>query len=133
VKTYRGKTLPEARVSNRQRFRVRPGYQSSDLLLEVVGDHRRPGFPNVASLLSASLNARRQPHPEGLDHIDPVLHDRFITYWSFPDGSYEIDDDLWGLFVTARENNEGVIARVEGALVATGLFEKEEVDFAQYR
>lgn len=115
------------------RFRVRPVFHGSELLVEVMDDHREDGFPNIALLLRDALGATQVRHPEGLD--DPRIamsQDRYFGYWIYPGGRYEIDDDIWGLFVSAKENNVVVIADVERALLATGQFEKQAVDFAQF-
>jgi hypothetical protein len=72
---------------------------------------------------------------------DPSIHefikhqaliDHFISYWVYAGGSYEIDDDWGGLFVLPKENNSKVASDVEQALLRTGLFVKEEVNFADY-
>jgi hypothetical protein len=116
------------------RFRVRPIYHGREFLVEVMGDHRVDGFPNVAAILQDVLGASKIPHPEKLD--DPkvaVMHDRYFSYWIYAGGSYEIDNDTWGMFVWAKENNETVIADIERGLISTGRFAKETVDFEQYR
>jgi hypothetical protein len=116
------------------RFRVRPGYQSPDLLVELMGDHRAPGFPDLSASLRDQLGASRVPHPEGLDDGNfDWIEGRRISFWTYPGGSYEIDDDIWGLFVSANENNAAVIADIERALLKTGFFEKQSVDFDQFR
>lgn len=85
-------------------------------------------------MLCDALHATQKPHPENLDalHI-AAAQDRFFSFWAFPGGNYEIDDDIWGLFISAKENNEAVTAEVERALLATGRFVKEAVDFEQFR
>ena len=116
------------------RFYVRPVYHGTDLLVEIVDDHRIAGFPDVARILRDALGAQRVPHPQGMD--DPhaaLLHDRFFSYWRYPGGEYEIDDDIWALFVAAPVGNAAVIADVERALAASGLFVRQDVDFARYR
>ncbi len=113
------------------RFRTRPGYQTRELLIELMDDHRAPGFPDISVMLRDLLGASKAPHPEGFD--GRYLMDRRITFWTYPGGSYEIDDDNWGLFVSAPENNISVIADVERVLLETGHFEKQSVDFDQFR
>lgn len=122
------------RMSDPIRFRVRPIYHRSDLLIEVMGDHRGEGFPDLAAILQDALVASKVPHPDNLD--DPkiaLMQDRYISFWTYAGGKYEIDDDIWGLFVSAKENNIAVIADVERALNATGRFAKEFVNFEQFR
>jgi hypothetical protein len=114
------------------RFRVRPGYHSENLLVEFCADNRAADFPDVAELLRQALRSQRKKHPSFDEANIAMTLDRFIGFWSYPGGTYEIDDDIWGLFVRAEENNRQVIAEVERALLATGQFVKEDVDFADY-
>jgi hypothetical protein len=114
------------------RFRVRPGYHSENLLIEFCADNRAGDFPDVAELLRHSLRSQRKKHPD-LDEANiAMILDRFITFWSYPGGTYEIDDDIWALFIRAEENNRQVIADIERALLDSGRFVKEDVDFADY-
>jgi hypothetical protein len=121
-------------MSDPIRFRVRPVYHGDELLIEIVDDHRGEGFPNVASILRDALQAKQVPHPDKLD--DPRIalsQDCYFSFWAYPGGHYEIDDDIWSLFVLAKESNGAVIADVERALISTGRFVKEAVDFEQFR
>lgn len=98
-----------------------------------MGDHRSEGFPNVGAILQDALQASKVPHPEKLD--DPEIacaQERYISFWTYAGGTYEIDDDIWGLFVSANKNNVAVIADVERALSSTGRFVKELVSFQQF-
>jgi len=116
-------------MTNLIRFRVRPVFHGSDLLVEVLDDHRAADFPNVATILQDTLHSVQVPHPDGLD--EPVValsQDRYFSYWTYARGSYEIDDDIWGLFVTAS-----IVADIETALLSTGKFVKEEVDFSEFQ
>lgn len=116
------------------RFYVRPVYHGTDLLVEIVDDHRVEGFPDVAGILRDALGAQRVPHPQGMDDPNMALsQDRFFSYWRYAGGEYEIDDDIWALFVTAPVDTAAVIADVERALSASGMFVRKEVDFARYR
>lgn len=116
------------------RFYVRPVFHGTDLLVEIVDDHRVDGFPDIAAMLRDGLGAERVAHPEGMDRIDiALLQDRYFSYWTYPGGEYEIDDDIWGLFVTAPADNAAVIADVERVLLSTGRFARMAVDFAKYR
>lgn len=121
-------------MSNPIRFRVRPVFHGSDLLIEIMDDHRAEGFPSVDVVLRDALRATKAPHPDKLDNPSIALsQDRFFSFWTYAGGAYEIDDDWGGLFVTAEKNNRAVIADVERALVATGQFVPEPVDFEQFR
>ncbi|AOK59521.1 hypothetical protein [Burkholderia ubonensis] len=120
-------------MTNLIRFRVRPVYHGSDLLVEVLEDHRADHFPNVAAILQDALHSVRVPHPDGLDEPRIALfQDRYFSYWTYARGHYEIDDDIWGLFVTASINNLSIVADIARALLLTGKFVKEEVDFGKF-
>ncbi|RQT77668.1 hypothetical protein [Burkholderia cepacia] len=120
-------------MTNLIRFRVRPEFHGSDLLVEVLDDHRAADFPSIAAILQDALHAVEVPHPDGLDEpVVALFHDRCFSYWTYARGHYEIDDDIWGLFVTASSDNASVIADIEGALLSTGKFVKEYVDFRKF-
>jgi hypothetical protein len=120
-------------MTNLIRFRVRPVFHGSDLLVEVLEDHRAVGFPDVAVILQDALRSVRVPHPDGLDEPAVALsQDRYFSYWTYARGSYEMDDDIWGLFVTAPIDNVPIVADIESALLATGKFVKDEVDFSEF-
>jgi hypothetical protein len=121
-------------MSNLIRFRVRPVYHGSELLIELLDDHREEGFPSVALILRDALGATSRSHPDNLDDPRVALsQDRYFSYWTYSGGNYEIDDDIWALFASAKDSNKAVIADVERALLATGQFVKESVDFEQFR
>jgi hypothetical protein len=115
-----------------ERIRVRPGYGSKKLLVEFCGDHRCAGFPNVGEILRQALHAS----PVKLFNFDEakvaIATDRYVGLWTYSNGSYEIDDDTWGLWIQCRENNHQVIGDIEHALIRSGLFEKDEVNFEDY-
>lgn len=118
---------------NLRKFRTRPGYASSELLIELCGDHRADDYPNVSNLLQEALHSTIQHHPDpGLVSTCAVL-DRFISYWRYKNHFYEIDDDWGGLFITSVPYNPVVISDLENALLQSSLFEKEPVDFSNYK
>ncbi|WP_175820898.1 hypothetical protein [Burkholderia sp. BCC0419] len=115
------------------RFRVRPVYHGSDLLVEVLDDHRAADFPDLAAILRDALHAVRLTHPDGLDDPQVAMsQDRYFSYWTYARGHYEIDDDIWGWCVTAPVNNRAIVADIERALLATGRFIQETVDFGKF-
>ncbi|KAG8152721.1 hypothetical protein [Burkholderia catarinensis] len=120
-------------MTNLIRFRVRPVYHGSDLLVEILEDHRAVEFPSIAAILQGALHSVRVPHPDGVDDQQVALsQDRYFSYWTYAQGDYEIDDDIWGLFVTASVNNSAIVADIERALLLTGEFVKEAVDFGKF-
>lgn len=86
-------------------------------------------------ILQEALHAKLLRHPDPKMHEfikTDALMDHFISYWVYAGGSFEIDDDWCGLFVLPQENNSRVASDVEQALLGSGLFVKEEVNFADY-
>ena len=111
---------------------MRPAYQSKELLAEFCGDHRAEGFPKLAQLLAQALDSKEQPHPVFDTPKIAMETDRFFSYWAYDKGTYEIDDDIWACFISAPQNNVQVIADIERVLLESGLFIREEIDFANY-
>lgn len=68
-----------------------------------------------------------------LDQVRLMSQDRLFSYWAYPGGHFEIDDDTWGPLDLAKDGNGVVIADVEQALLGTGKFVKEYVDFRQFK
>jgi len=91
--------------------------------IEILGDHRSGGFPNVRVLLRDALIATESPPPPSFAEVvrTSMLIDRFISFWTYPGGAYEIDDDDGGLFVTPLHGAE-VGADVAAALIRSGQF-----------
>ena len=104
-----------------EQFRIRPAHGGTNLLIELCGDHRAPGYPKVAALLAAALGATWQAHPV-FSAASMMATDRYFSCWTYDGGTYEIDDDVQACCITAADGNAGVIADLEQALTASGLF-----------
>lgn len=102
-------------------FRIRPEYGGANLLFEFCGDHRAEGYPNVSMLLAEVLGAIPQKHPV-FSAETMIATDRYFSYWLYKNGTYEIDDDIWGYFITVPDGNPKVIADLEHALTNSGQF-----------
>jgi hypothetical protein len=50
-----------------------------------------------------------------------MLIDRFISFWVYPAGEYEIDDDIGGMFITPRPGGR-VSGDIVDALTRSGQF-----------
>jgi hypothetical protein len=115
-----------------EKFRVRPGHKSKELLIEFWGDHRSEDYPNIRKILEVGLSAKPKKHPS-LDIVSIGLAtDEFISLWEYENGIYELDDDIWAYFIMATDNNAQVISDVEQVLLKSGEFIKEEADFSKY-
>ncbi|WP_067223360.1 hypothetical protein [Marinomonas gallaica] len=115
-----------------EKFRVRPGYKSKELLIEFWGDHRSEKFPDIQSILAQGLDAKPAKHPILDTATIAMATDEFIFLWKYKDGEYELDDDTWAFFIHAPDNNIQVISDIEKVLLASGQFIKEEADFSEY-
>ena len=113
-----------------QKFRVRPEYKSKNLLIEFSGDHRSRGFPNVTDILKSKLNSRRAYRLRDLQK-NMFNFNGYTSTWVYKNGIYEIDNDIWSLFVLASKNNETIVHDISSALLSSGYFIKEEVDFSE--
>lgn len=102
-----------------EKFRVR--YGGAHSLIEFCGDHRAENYPNVSRLLADALGAMSQKHPV-FSAETMIATDRYFSYWSYKNGIYEIDDDIWGCFITVPDGNANVIADLEHALTNGGQF-----------
>ena len=128
-------------LTKMEKFLVRPGYKTEELLIEFLGDHTGPQYPDIQKILVQGLKAE----PDQLKSFEPtqyssfdiatmaVAADEFQTFWKYSNGEYELDDDIWAFFIHAPKNNRQVISDIEGVLLASGKFIKEEVDFSQYK
>jgi len=115
-----------------EKFRVRPGYKSKELLIEFWGEHRSENFPDIQDILAHGLDAKPVKHPTLDTATIAMATDEFITLWKYKNGDYELDDDTWAFFIHAPDNNIQVISDIEKVLLASGQFIKEEVDFSEY-
>lgn len=114
------------------RFKIRPGYGSKLLLVEFCGDHRADDFPDVSTILLAALGAQPGPAVSRREVEIALATDCYTGTWVYDKGSYLIDDDTWGLWIHCEENNQQVVADIERALLGSGLFVRENVDFDDY-
>ncbi|WP_446441744.1 hypothetical protein [Pseudoalteromonas sp. 1181_04] len=48
-----------------EKFLVRPGYKTEELLVEFLGDHREPQFPDIQEILVKGLKAEPDPPVSG--------------------------------------------------------------------
>ncbi len=115
-----------------EKYKVRPGYKSKELLVEFWGDHRGSHFPDIQGILADGLNAKPYKHL-GLDTVEvAIATDEIIPLWTYENGEYQLDDDIWAFFIHARRNNAQVIADIDRVLSSSGKFVKEVADFTEY-
>ena len=108
-------------------FVVRPALDGSDLpLIEFLGDHRAPGYPQVVSLLGQTLVGFAC-------RAEPSMPDDFVWRCRCSAGEFEISDDWAALFILARENHEQMIEAIAHALEKTSAFRRLDTSLASPR
>lgn len=107
-----------------KKFRIRPEYGGTKLLIEFCGDHRSPDYPDVSNLLAAALGATQQKHPV-FSAETMIATDRYCSCWSYKNGVYEIDDDMWACFISVPDGSAKVMADLERVLSDSGRFVKD--------
>ncbi|QDV48756.1 hypothetical protein [Gimesia fumaroli] len=112
-------------------FVVRPCYGSDDLLIEFRCDHRSSGFPNMVSFLEENYGISIEPVSEGMVSY-AIATDEFITKARCEKGTITITDEGGGLFITAEGRANEIIGDIESILLASGKFERLEVDSSKY-
>ena len=108
-------------------FSLRPAFHSDELLIEFGGDTHSPGYPDIQAVLAQHLQA--QPRHD----LTEISFDSCAYVWEYANGSYLIDKDNWAIFILASQNNAQIMADLERALLASGLFTQQTVDFNDYR
>lgn len=105
-------------------YRVRPGYGSDKLLVEFMNDSTDEAF--VAALRAVlSSNSVRSIQKNDLIFLHQTVMDS-------PAGSFEIDHDEWCMIWVHANDNQDAIHFVDGILTASGMFQKDAVDFTKY-
>jgi hypothetical protein len=106
------------------KYRVRPGYGSSKLLIEFMSDSSDEAF--VAALRSVfSVNGVKAK----------MENDDLFQWWAVMDssaGSFELVHDDWSMVWVHADDNQNVIHYLDRILTASGQFQRDEVDFTQY-
>ena len=106
------------------KYRVRPGYGCKKLLVEFMPDSSNESF--LAALRSVfAANSIKRKSKEDLVFL-------FRTVMESPAGFFVLDHDEWGMVWIHAEANQPVIPYLDRILAASGQFQKEEVEYAQY-
>jgi len=109
------------------RYRLRPGYGSEELLLEFVQGPERESF--VAELMHAlqSLNVRVQ----STEYL--LMNEEVLLSLQSDQGAFELSIDCWGLGFIMAKNNQDILIQIDAILVSHPHYQKEFVDFENYK
>ncbi len=106
-------------------FRIMSVSGGTGLRIDFCGDHRAPGFPDLARLLAAGLGATCAPTSAPAAQA-MMASDRYVGAWSYAGGCYEIDDDVWACVIHAPDGSNRVVADIERVLVRSGRFVRDD-------
>ena len=109
------------------KYKLRPGYKSSELLIEFCITSANDDFKNSFYQALSSLNLQKK----GV--TDLWMNDEVLIEFDCDNGFFEVSIDIWdGVFVMSR-NNQDIIIKIDGILSKHSEFSKLEVDFSEYK
>lgn len=108
-------------------YYLRPGYDSDKLLLEFILDSSDTEFGIDL------LTALKDLNPKVDAAEDLWMNDEVLINISSDEGPFVVTKDVWNTVFLMAEKNQSCITLIDGILNNTGLFQKKDVDFENYR
>ena len=114
-------------VSSIYKYYLRPAYGSKNLLLEFFIGSPETNFQDdlFLALESLALNI------ESVE--DAFLSDSIVLHINSNKGKFLICKDVWGYVIIMAPDNQPCIILINDILNKSNRFEKEEVDFENYK
>ena len=109
------------------KYHLRPGYGSDKLLLEFILNSSDAEFSK--DLLTSLKNIN--PKVETVE--DLWMNDEVLLHVSSEEGDFMLSKDIWGFAFIMAESNQTCIKLIDEILKKSPLFQKEEVDFENYK
>lgn len=109
------------------KYRLRPGYGSDKLLLEFLLTNTDTEFNKDLFTTLKDLN----PTADKVE--DLWMNDEVLLQVSSYKGAFTLSKDIWDFAFIMADNNQHCINLIDEILCKSSLFEKEEVDFENYR
>lgn len=106
------------------KYKIRPGYQSEELLIEFAADAHDEQF--IADLLSGLKSGG-----VGFDSFRDLVFMHLVDMNS-PAGPFQLEVDEWHFVWISAAKNQDAIHGVDRILQDSGHFEKEEVNYEDY-
>ena len=108
-------------------YHLRPGYGSDKLLLQFFLDGDDVAFNNDLLATLQDINPK-------IDLVEDLwMNDEVVFHISSKHETFYLSKDIWGFAFIMAENNQLAIKIIDEILSRSDLFEKEEVDFDNYR
>ena len=109
------------------KYHLRPGYGSDKLLLQFFIDDNDVSFNNDLLATLQAINPK-------IDSIEDFwMNDEIVFCISSSCMNFYLSKDIWGFAFIMAENNQLAIKIIDEILSRSDLFEKEEVDFDDYK
>jgi hypothetical protein len=108
-------------------YRLRPGYGSDKLLLEFL-------LTNTDTEFNKDLLTTLKVLNPTVDKVEDLwMNDEVLWQVSSDKGAFTLSKDIWDFAFIMADNNQHCINLIDEILCKSSLFEKEEVDFENYR
>ena len=108
-------------------FICRPGYGSSDLLIEISS------LKDQNEIYNSIITALESIEPNVCKYEDCWQNEELIYIFDSTNGKFTLHIDNFGIaFILAVNNNE-LILKIDSILNQNILFEKKIVDFSKYK
>jgi hypothetical protein len=108
------------------RYRLRPGYGSKELLIEILPESADEAF------LGDLFGILRQVNAKVADVSDLWMNDEVLLKFDSDCGQFVVSKDVWNVVFIMAAENQPAIAQIDGLLRESGRFFGEVVDYQQY-
>lgn len=109
------------------RYRVRPGYGSTELLIEIQLEPADQSFSTELKKVLKQLNGRGS-ELSLLSSLSDAVYD-----FNSDAGPFSITIDIWDIVFITAPNNQSAILKIAEVLRTNAQFEQEIVEFDEYK
>ena len=109
------------------KYHLRPGYGSDKLLLEFLLHSTDTEFDKDLFTTLRDINPK-------VDTVEDLwMNDAVLLHVSSDKGPFTLSKDIWDFAFIMADNNQPCVKRIDEILNSSNLFEKEEVNFEDYK
>jgi len=109
------------------RYRVRPGYGSTELLIEFQLKSAHQAFFDELLKVLKQLNGK-------VSNVSDVwMNDEVSLHFDSDAGPFLVSKDIWDFVWIMAPKNQNAILKIEEALRTYAQFQQEFVDFEEYK
>ena len=113
-------------MNKKYAYKLRPGYNSSELLIEFTKTGNANDFiEQLISLLKKNNFVYK-------DTSDIWMNDEIWIHLNSDNGKITITKDIWDFVFILGEQNQNDIIIIDKILIESGNYEKENVDYSEY-